>query len=57
MQWETLLNNAARQLNSGNRSFPLATNVPLYNLLNEEYERLFFNQARSSQATDSCSAG
>lgn len=57
MQWETLLNNAARQFNGGDRSFPPATNVPLYDPPNEEYERLFFNQARSSQATDRCSAG
>lgn len=57
MHWESLLNDAAQRFDGGSCSFPLATKVPLYDPPNEEYERLFFDQARSSQASNRCSAG
>lgn len=57
MHWEALLDCAAQQFNGGSCSFPPANQVPLYSPPNQEYERLLFDHARSSQDTNCCSAG
>lgn len=46
--WEGILTLAARQLDGGACSFPLATTVPVYEPPNIAYERVLFD-ARSSQ--------